>query len=189
MSYYRRSFVSGATYFFTIVTGNRAPIFNNEQNVSLLRGALRTVMDVSPFEIIATVILHDHMHFLWSLPEGDKDYSSRIGRLKIAFTRSFRERFPIHIPLSDSQDSKRESGLWQRRFWEHTIRDDNDFKAHLDYTHYNPCKHGYCKSPVDWPWSSFDKWVRLGEYDANWGLTEGEVKSLRMMRIAEKAGE
>ena len=110
----------------------------------------------------------DHLHFLWTLPPGDSDYSGRIARMKIAFTRSLDGR-SRREPAEGSLRSRRESDVWQRRFWEHTIQDERDFEQHLDYIHYNPVKHGHAICPHAWPFSTFSHWARQGVYDALWG--------------------
>jgi putative transposase len=109
------------------------------------------------------------MHFLWTLPVGDHNYSKRVGRMKTRFTVQVESR----VASSKSRWKHRESDVWQRRFHEHTIRDDDDFKQHLDYIHYNAVRHGYSKCPHEWPHSSFQKWVERGEYDLNWGCCCG----------------
>ena len=140
-----------------------------------------------PFDIPAAVVLPDHVHFLWTLPEGDTDYPTRVGRTKAVFTRSLAADDPRRMAPTVSRDVHRESGVWQRRYWEHTIRDEDDFKAHLDYVHYNPVRHGYVRSAREWSYSSFSRWVARGEYDSDWGA--GPVDADRMDRIATEAGE
>jgi len=136
------------------------------------------VRQAHPFQIDGIVILPDHLHTLWTLPEGDDDYSLRWRQIKSAFSRRLDEGETV----SASRSRKRERGVWQRRFWEHTIRDDEDFARHLDYIHYNPVKHGHVKRVADWPYSSFHRHVQQGIYSLEWGgvnvvdLEVGEAK-------------
>lgn len=168
MPNYRRADEPGGTFFLTVVTHRRAPILGGEEDVADLRRALAQVMRDEPFDVLAAVILPDHAHFLWSLPSGDSEYSRRVGRMKVGFTRLRRARSPRPAPLGRSHKKHRESGLWQRRFWEHTIRDENDLELHLNYIHYNPVKHGLVTCPHLWPYSSFGRWVRRGLYPEDW---------------------
>jgi putative transposase len=117
-----------------------------------------------PFRIDAWVVLPDHMHAIWTLPGKDLDYSKRWGRIKADFSR--------HCGLPHTSVARRDAGLWQPRFWEHLLRDEADFAAHMDYTHYNPVKHGYVRRVIDWPYSSFHQGVRRGIYVADWGSSE-----------------
>lgn len=153
-------------FFLTIVTHDRRRLFDNADHVSRLRGAMRQVHEVRPFVVEAAVVLPDHLHFIWRLPDGDSDYSSRVGQMKVLFTRSLRTVMPSR---SRSRVRHREAAVWQRRFWEHRIRGHEDFVAHLAYIHYNPVKHGYVKCPHSWPYSSFEKWVANGYYPPTWG--------------------
>jgi putative transposase len=163
---YRRCFLPGGTYFFTINTYERRKLFTDADKIDLLRHVLAEVMADRPFTILAGAILTDHMHFLWTLPENDVDYSWRIGRMKYLFTKALGTQ-PSN-ELSASRWKHRESDVWQRRFWEHTIRDEEDFGHHLDYIHFNPVKHGLAACPHPWPHSSFHKWVERGVYEPNW---------------------
>jgi putative transposase len=162
MSTYRRYREPGATVFLTIATWQRSPIFHGTGAVERLRRALRVVMAESPFVFEAAVILPDHLHFLWTMPDGDSNYSKRAGRMKALFTRDADgEPSPLTV--------RREASNWQPRFIEHTIRDEADFKNHLDYIHYNPVRHGLCRCAHEWPYSSFKKWCGIGEYEHSWG--------------------
>ena len=168
MPNYRRSRVEGATYFFTIVTYRRRPLFSSAQARRLLRDVLRDVRAARYWETIAMVLLPDHMHMLWSLPPHDLDYSRRIGRFKAAFTRSFLAAGGRAAGVTAGEDRKRYAGVWQTRFWEHAIRNSRDLKMHLDYIHLNPVKHGWTRLPREWQWSSFHRYCRLGEYEKDW---------------------
>ena len=165
MSNYLRVYIPGGCYFFTVVTMNRAPLFNTEARVDILRQAMRERMAKQPFQIDAMVVLPDHLHCIWRLPEEDCDYSSRWREIKKSVSR--------HI--STVTNRRNERLVWQRRFWEHTIRDEDDWRRHVDYIHYNPVKHGLAKRPGDWPWSSFRKAVAKGWYDEAWGACEPEA--------------
>jgi putative transposase len=125
-----------------------------------------------PFETVAMVLLWDHLHTIWTLPPGDDDYSTRWKKLKGKFTRRWLKAGGNELPRSASRKARGERGIWQRRFWEHTALEENDLEAHLDYIHYNPVKHAYVQRPWDWPFSSFRRYVRLGQYGEDWGTTE-----------------
>jgi putative transposase len=157
----------GGTYFFTVVAFNRAPILTLPENVTKLRDAFRTVMKDHPFVIDAFVLLPDHLHCIWTLPEGDHDFSTRWRLIKSTFTRNCDhdiKPFP-----GESRKRKNEQAVWQRRFWEHWIRDDTDMIGHVDYIHYNPVKHGLARSPRDWVYSTFRKYMERGIYPEDWG--------------------
>ena len=159
MPNYRRSQSKGGTFFFTVVTHNRQTIFKNTENIFMLRKLINEVCDELPFEEIACVIMHDHIHSIWRLPETDNDFSKRWGIIKARFTKFLRRR------SADYMDKK----IWQQRFWEHEIRDVKDLNNHIDYLHYNPVKHGYVDKVSDWPYSSFHRFVDDGYYEDDWG--------------------
>ena len=152
---YRRLYVPGSTYFFTVVTYDRQPLFNDPANVQLLREAFRRVKRHHPFTVEAIVVLPDHIHALWTLPEGDVDFSTRWRLIKAHVSRRCAKSYQ-HSP-SASRLQKGEKTVWQRRFWEHLIRDQRDFDNHVAYIHNNPVKHGLVSTPADWPHSSFHK--------------------------------
>jgi putative transposase len=164
---YRRNRVPGGTYFFTVNLANRRSDLLVRE-VETLRSAIRAVRLATPFHIDAWVILPDHMHCIWTLPEDDADFSGRWRAIKIRFTKA----------LPNIESSRPEGlanhgrGIWQKRFWEHTIRDERDYGAHMDYVHFNPVKHGFAAHPAAWPYSTFHKCVALGLYDPAWALTE-----------------
>lgn len=172
---YRRAKVEGASYFFTVVTGERRPLFRDAEMVALLDAAIDRVRTRHPFEVVAQVVLPDHLHAIWQLPEGDADYSMRWRLIKEAFTKAYGKRFE-RIDAGEARAARGELGLWQKRFWEHLIRDERDFAAHLDYIHLNPVHHGYVGAPRDWPHSTFKTWVQRGTYEENWG--SGEMLAL-----------
>jgi putative transposase len=160
---YRRNRVPGGTFFFTVnLLDRRSNLL--VARIDALRDAVRQVRARAPFHIDAWVVLPDHMHCLWALPQGDADFPGRWRAIKTAFAKSL----PIGEPRSPVMTSRGERGIWQRRYWEHTIRDDRDFAAHMDYTHFNPVKHGLVAHPGDWPHSSFQQCVVGGLYPAGW---------------------
>ena len=174
MSEYRRMRVPGGTYFLGLNLYDRRRTLLIDQ-VDDLRKAFREVKDERPFHIDAIVILPDHLHCLLTLAPGEIDYSIRLRQIKIKFTRMV----PNTERVSNSRKSKRERGIWQRRFWEHTIRDEDDYARHVDYIHYNPVKHGYVKSPIDWPHSSIHRFVEQGILPASWSASR-EIQNLEL---------
>jgi len=162
MSRYRRVFVPGGTYFFTVVTHGRHPWFADDINISSLRDAFRRVRQSRPLAIHGIVVLPDHLHCIWRLPGGDADYPARWRDIKKAASARI-------DPISDA---RRERRVWQRRYWEHALRDEADWHRHLDYIHYNPVKHGLAARPADWQWSSFKRAVAQGWYEPSWGARE-----------------
>jgi putative transposase len=173
MSNYRRAREDGATYFFTVVTHRRQPILKRPDVLDSLRDAFRCVQQTKPFKLEAVVILPDHLHAIWILPPGDAKFGQRWGMIKRHVSKAMSKA--ISCPVSDSMRARREFGIWQRRFWEHLIRDDEDYARHMDYIHYNPVKHGYVESPADWPHSSFQKCVERGIYPMDWA-SGGDIK-------------
>ena len=168
MPNFRRSKLSGGTYFFTVVTENRSHLFNNENARTTLSNVMRECQSRHPFEIVALVLLPDHLHTIWSLPTGDDRYAMRWAWIKREFTRLWIATGGIEQQTRVYQPSQRRRGVWQPRYWEHAIRDQADLQAHFDYIHYNPVKHGYVTKPCDWPWSTFHRWVREGHYSIDW---------------------
>jgi REP-associated tyrosine transposase len=164
MTNYRRNFVPGGSYFFTVNLMTRRLQLLTER-IGALRNAFRHTRMRHPFTIEAIVILPDHLHAIWTLPEGDPDYATRWRLIKSAFSRAL----PVTEQVSSSRFFKTERGIWQRRYWEHTLRDEADFARHVDYIHFNPVKHGYVKRVKDWRYSSFHRMVRLGICPRDWG--------------------
>lgn len=162
MPYFRRVFVPGGTYFFTLVTERRAPLFADATARRLLHEAIAECGYRYPFALDAIVLLHDHLHLLMTLPPADADYPTRVSFIKAAFTRSHLAGGGVEQPRSSARVRKRRRGVWQRWYWEHRIRDGRDRHCHLDYIHYNPVKHGYVTCPHAWPFSSFARHVRDG---------------------------
>ena len=167
---YRRYYQPGGSCFFTVVTHDRRPILTTEENIQRLRRAFRHVRTKHPFHIDAIVVLPDHLHTVWRLPEGDADFSTRWRKIKHYFSIGASKGV-----VSSSQQHKREKGVWQRRFWEHALRDEHDWRRHIDYIHYNPVKHGHVLTAGQWPFSSFHKAVKMGWYEPDWGASEPDV--------------
>jgi putative transposase len=162
---YRRNFVLGGTYFFTVILQDRRTSVLIDK-IAALRTAFRATLRERPFKIDGIVVLPDHLHAVMTLPEGDSDFLGRWRRIKSLFSRQVvAEGLPIR------QNRRGEYALWQRRFWEHTIRDESDFERHIDYIHFNPVKHGLVKRVSDWPHSSFHRYVRSGVLPQDWGGT------------------
>ncbi len=160
MQQYRRLYQPGAKYFFTVVTELRQPLLI--ENIERLREAFRLCRERYPFEIEAIVVLPDHLHTVWHLPKGDADFSKRWMVIKRYFSTGFPQ-----ANVSQSKIKKREKGIWQRRFWEHHIRDENDWRRHIDYIHFNPVKHGLVNSPQEWEYSSYQRALEKGWYEPN----------------------
>jgi len=160
--------VPGGTYFFTVATFQRRPIFREANAVALFLAALEKVRVRHPFEIVSWVVLPDHLHMIWTLPEGESDFSTRWNLVKGNFSRFYRAVAPIDPPII-GRPERRERAIWQRRYWEHLIRDDRDLAAHTGYIHFNPVKHGHASAPRDWPHSSFHAFVARGDLEASWG--------------------
>ena len=174
MPQYIRAFVPGGTFFFTVALLERRRRLLT-QYIGDLRAVFREARERRPFTIEAIVILPDHLHCLWTLPEGDADFSSRWHDIKARFAA----RIPGGERLSARRSQKGERGIWQRRFWEHVIRDERDFEHHADYIHYNPVKHGHVIKVADWPYSSFHDYVRRDIYDLEWAADD-TVRGLEM---------
>lgn len=169
MPEYRRIKKAGGTYFFTVVTYGRRPILTNPEVRQALRAGISKVRQSMPFSIDAWVLLPDHLHAIWTLPEHDSRYAARWAVIKSFVTKRCGNLFGSGENVKLSRSRRREGGLWQRRFWEHAIRDDRDFHRHLDYLHWNPVKHGYVKAPTDWPYSTIHRFAAQGVYPPNWG--------------------
>lgn len=166
MPRYVRAFVPGGTFFFTVNLLERQRTLLTD-HIEWLGSSIRQVRAERPFQIHAIVVLPDHLHCILQLPEGDADFSTRWRRIKSVFSRGIApgER------LSRRRIEKAERGIWQRRFWEHSLRSERDFENHVDYIHYNPVKHGHVSNVIDWPYSSFHRYVRAGIYPGDWAGT------------------
>ena len=160
MATYRRNFLASGTYFFTVNLADRRRALPIE-NIDLLRASFRSVRARHPFALDAAVILLDHLHMIWTLPESDSDFAGRWRLIKSALSHG--------LPGGEAVSASRaERGIWQRRYWEHTVRDEDDFIRHLDCIHFNPVKRGQVERVHEWPFSSFHRWVRLGAYPQDW---------------------
>jgi putative transposase len=158
---YRRNFVPGGTYFFTVTLFDRRSTALVDY-IAALRHAFRATRRERPFAVDAIVVLPEHLHVVMTLPASDADYSGRWRRIKGLFSRRVAKAVPIE------RTRRGEYSLWQSRFWEHTIRDDTDFERHVDYIHYNPIKHSLVSRVIDWPFSSFHHYVRSGILPRDW---------------------
>lgn len=161
--FYRRAKVTGGTYFFTVNLAERKRNLLVE-HVDVLRAAVHKVKSAHRFHIDAMVILPDHLHAVWTLPAGDYDYATRWMLIKAGFSR----QIPKDERRNNSRIAKGERGIWQRRYWEHVIRDERDYAKHLDYVHYNPVKHRYVERVADWPYSTFHRYLKAGVYSEDW---------------------
>jgi REP-associated tyrosine transposase len=166
---YRRNRIPGGTYFFTVNLLKRDSRLLTDR-IDTLRAAVRTVRRAKPFHIDGWVVLPDHLHCIWTLPAGDADYASRWRAIKVAFSKSI----PRGERLSAVRVARGERGIWQRRYWEHTIRDERDYGVHMDYLHFNPVKHGHVSRVADWPYSSFHRLAEAGLYAPDWAGDGGE---------------
>ena len=164
MSRYRRMHIDGGTFFFTVTLADRSSDLLI-RHIDLLRSAYRSVQSRLPFETAAICILPHHLHTIWTLPETDADYPKRWSLIKTGFSRAL----PAVDSRSRSKVARREKGIWQRRYWEHTISDDDDFGRHFDYIHFNPVHHRLVPRVSDWPHSSFHRYVRSGWLAEDWG--------------------
>jgi putative transposase len=169
MPEYRRIRVKGGSYFFTVVTCERRPCLIDDQVRTALRTGIQEVREALPFSIDAWILLPDHLHAIWTLPENDANFGSRWAVIKRAVSRQCGYLAANDGPSNESPAKRGESGIWQRRFWDHLIRDDLDFQRHLDYLHWNPVKHGYVKRVIEWPYSTFHRYVQQGLYPPGWG--------------------
>jgi len=160
---YRRANTPGACYFFTVNIYDRNKTLLTD-HVDVLREAIKKTKKDHFFDIEAIVILPDHLHTIWTLPDNDADFSTRWRLIKGAFSRTLN----LTEDISQSRIKKGERGIWQRRYWEHLIRDDNDYEQHVNYIHYNPVKHGHAETPSEWPYSSIHKFIRKGYIPPDW---------------------
>jgi len=170
---YRRLIIPGTRYFFTIVLQDRKSDLLIRK-INELRQAVKQVIKRYPFIIDGIVVLPDHLHIIITLPPDDANYSQRLGFIKSSFSR----RIEALEPMSASRHKKRERGIWQRRFWEHVIRDELDYSRHMDYIYYNPVKHGYVKSPSEWPYSSIHRDIKLGILPRDWAYHDESIDQI-----------
>lgn len=176
---YHRVHLAGGIFFFTLVTHQRHPIFRDALCRQLLHEAfLYGMKKVGPFQIDAICLLPDHLHCIWTLPENDDDFSTRWKVIKSCFSRRFIQLGGNPGQISTSKIRKGEIGVWQRRYWEHMIRNQEDLIRHVEYIHFNPVKHGLVQSVKEWPWSSFHRYVSKGLYSPDWGKSFIAINSI-----------
>jgi putative transposase len=168
MPSYRRWRIEGGVYFFTLVTHERRPILTADLSRAILRKAFIDARKRLAFVLDAIVLLPEHLHMLMRLPDKDDRFSVRVSKIKRNFTEAYLEMGGTEGRCTPGRRRQRYRGVWEKRFYEHWIRDHRDFKLHLDYIHVNPVKHGLVQWPRDWPWSTFHRYVKLGEYDLDW---------------------
>ena len=159
MPNYVRAYLPGGSFFFTVVTHQRRCVFSDDATADVLRNVVQEVRQRLPLTVDAWVVLPNHIHAVWTLPEGDADFSKRWGLIKAKFTKRVVAAGLIQANVP----------IWQPRLWEHRIRDERDFAAHIGYVYINPVRHGLVANVADWPWSSFHRDVQRGLYPANWG--------------------
>jgi putative transposase len=164
MSRYRRAKIDGGVLFFTVTLADRKGDLL-VRHIDRPRLVYASVQKSYPFETIAICVLPDHLHSVWSLPPGDADFPLCWSLIKSGFSRGLAS----DPRRSASKIAKRDKGIWQRRYWEHAIRDDTDLARHVDYIHFNPVKHGYVSRVADWPHSSFHRFVARGDLPLDWG--------------------
>lgn len=172
MPNYRGYKTPNATIFITCVTRNRYPYLKSKSDIDLFFRTLLEVMEIHPFEHLAYVILPDHFHCLIKSDHPSGNFSIIMHSIKRNFTRNYKVAHSIQQPLS----------TWQRGFWDHVIRDEKDFEAHLDYIHWNPFKHGYVKKPEDWQYSTYREWLSDGFYEPDWG-SDFEPANIRELNL------
>jgi len=170
MPNYKRYRVPGGCYFFTVNLLERYPNDRLIRHIDILRETIRQVRRRYPFHIDAWVVLPDHLHCIWTLPPGDDDFPTRWRLIKTLFAK----QLPLIERRSAVRERRGERGIWQRRYWEHAIRDESDFATHCDYVHFNPVKHGYVKQVAEWPYSTFRRCVEQGIYPLDWAGSENQ---------------
>ncbi|MBV1907669.1 MAG: transposase [Kangiellaceae bacterium] len=167
MMQYRRADVAGGTYFFTVNLAERKKTLLID-HFDKLRTAFNNTKQRHPFYLDALVILPEHLHAMWTLPKDDTDFAKRWMLIKSKFSR----QLPKTERINRSRKTKGERGIWQRRYWEHLIRNDFDYQRHVDYIHYNPVKHGYVDTPTDWKYSTIHQHIEAGKTQPNWGVDD-----------------
>jgi putative transposase len=181
--------VPGGMFFFTLVTDQRRPLFESSAARALLGQCIRDCQARWPCSIRAIVLLPDHLHAIWSLPPGDSNYSTRWAWIKKEFTKRWLATGAVESEISEARQREGRRGVWQPRFWEHSIRDEDDYERHFDYIHYNPVKHGYVRCPYEWPHSSFHRWVKADVYPWHWACWDDAQRMLEFPEIVDTVGE
>ena len=175
MSNYRRAHTRGGTYFFTVVTYQRQLFLCDKRVRTALREGIKIARSKHPFTIDAWVLLPDHLHCIWTLPLDDADFGIRWAIIKRFVTQQYNPKFKRDDCMKPLKLKRKESTLWQRRFWEHQIRDEKDYEKHMHYIHYNPVKHGLAKEVSNWPYSTFHRYIKKGIYGVDWaGISSDE---------------
>ena len=169
MANYRRAWVPGGTFFFTVVTCRRRNVFDQPESRRILHDVVQVVRQRHPFSIDAWVLLPEHLHCIWTLPDKSCDFSVRWNLIKSGFSKRARSLFHMPEWMNDSRIRHRESTIWQRRYWEHLVRSEEEYRVYMDYIHYNPVKHGLVAKVCDWPHSTFHRYVKSGIYPEHWG--------------------
>jgi putative transposase len=169
MPNYRRSDYAGGTFFFTVVTFQRRHLFHRAEARNILGKVVRETQSRHPFTINGWVLLPDHLHCIWTLPPKDAEFSLRWNLIKSSFSKQSKPLFHIESRMNASRRKHRESTIWQRRFWEHQIRNADEYRIYMDYIHFNPVKHGWVQQVADWPFSTFHQYVGSGIYPPDWG--------------------
>jgi len=187
MPNYRRAFVPGASFFFTVNVDRRRRLFDDPSAINLLGSALRRCLMRWPCTVNAIVLLPDHLHAIWTQPRGDAEYPKRWGWAKKEFTHWWLQIGGHDHGVSAGRKRQRRRGIWQPRYWEHTLKDEYDFERHFDYIHWNLVKHHHIRCPYEWPYSSFHRYVHLGVYDRKWGCFTG--KTIDFSKIEDTVGE
>ena len=185
MPNFRRMVRPGGTFFFTLVTAGRRPLFDEQRARVLLGTCLRDQRTTRPFVVEAVVLMPDHFHTMWTLPEDDSDFSIRWSSIKAQFTRQWLKAGGSEFGRLPGQAREGRRGVWQSRFYEHTIRDEDNFLRHADYIHFNPVKHGHVGHPSEWPWSSFHRHVAKGFYPPEWARPDQASASLLDQTLLE----
>lgn len=188
MPNWRRAHVPGGSFFFTVVTDRRRPLFADDNARRLLGNVIRGCQKQWPFDLHSIVLPPDHLHAIWCLPRGDDGYSLRWGWIKRQFTKHWLAAGGTETSVTEGRQRDGRRGVWQPKFWEHTLENEEDFERHVDDIHYNPVKHGYVRCPKDWPSSSFHKWVQHGAYPPDWGCAEHAPK-IRFDDLERSVGE
>lgn len=179
----------GGTLFFTLATNARQPLLVDNLAQQLFGECFREAKVRWPFEMNAVVLLRDHLHAIWTLPRDDADYSLRWAWIKKEFAKRWLEREGVDGAVSEGRLREVRRGVWQPRFWEHTIADETDFERHFDYIHYNPVKNQFVQCPRDWPVSSFHCWVKAGIYPENWACSNASGRAMLFSDIKTSVGE
>lgn len=166
---YKRVYVEGGTYFFTVNTIKRKTILTRPESRYLLKTAWQEIKKIHPFEDVALCLMPDHIHCIWKLPENDSNFSVRWNGIKGLFSKKYKKTDSYSHDSDRIRKNKQEASVWQRRFWEHLIRDDDDLQRHIDYIHYNPVKHGYVAKATDWEYSTIHRYIHDGIVEPDWG--------------------